>query len=77
LQAVAFIDHGSMWLNHNPWSPGDNNRTLSAAGIGLNWFGGEDGFAIKTAYAFKLGNEKATSAPDKSGRFWFQLTKFF
>lgn len=77
LQAVAFVDHGSIWLNQDPWSPGDNNRTLSAAGVGLNWHGGEDGFVVRTAYAFKLGNEKATSAPDKSGRFWFQLTKFF
>ena len=77
LQAVAFTDHGSVWLNQNPWSPGDNNRKLSAAGVGLNWQGGDHGFVVRTAYAFKLGNEKATSAPDKSGRFWFQITKFF
>lgn len=76
LQTVAFIDHGSIWLNKNPWLPGDNHRSLSGAGAGLTWQG-DDGFVVKTFYAFKLGNERATSAPDRSGRFYFQLTKFF
>jgi len=32
---------------------------------------------IRTYYAAKLGNEPAISAPDKSGRFWIQLVKYF
>jgi hemolysin activation/secretion protein len=76
IQAIAFVDHGSVRLDKHPWLPGDNHRTLSAAGAGLTWSGAH-GLMIKTAYAFKLGNEHATSAPDHSGRFWFQISKFF
>jgi hemolysin activation/secretion protein len=75
IQAVAFVDHGSVRLDKHPWTLGDNHRTLSAAGVGLNWAG--HGFAVRASYAFKLGNEHATSAPDHSGRFWFQVSKFF
>jgi hypothetical protein len=32
---------------------------------------------LRTYYARKLGNEKATSAPDKSGRVWIQGVKYF
>jgi hypothetical protein len=32
---------------------------------------------VKTYYAQKLGGEKATSAPDSSGRFWVQVVKYF
>ena len=76
LQLVAFADTGTVRLNREPWLPGDNSRTLSGAGVGASW--AEPGnFAIRTFYARKLGNAPATSAPDRSGRFWVQLVKFF
>jgi hypothetical protein len=44
--------------------------------VGLNWTGGNN-FVVKTYYAHKLGDDAATSAPDKSGRFWLQGVKYF
>ena len=76
LQAFAFVDHGQITLNKSPWFAGDNDRTLSAAGLGLAYADARN-FAIKVAYAFRLGDERATSAPDRSGRLWVQVSKFF
>jgi hemolysin activation/secretion protein len=76
LELVGFVDTGTVTLHRNPWFAGDNRRTLSGAGVGLNW--GEAGnFLVRTSYAWKLGNEKALSSPDKSGRFWIQAIKYF
>lgn len=76
LEAVAFVDHGSVTLNKSPWNADPNHRTLSAAGVGLNW-ADSHGLVARVAYAFKVGNEPALSAPDRSGRLWFQLSKSF
>ena len=76
LQLIGFVDAGAVTVNKNPWTPGRNSRTLSGAGVGLNWYE-TNNFMVRTYYAFKLGNEMATSAPDKSGRFWIQVVKFF
>ena len=78
-QLVGFVDTGSAKLNKSPWQAvtSPNTRTLSGAGLGVNWVGGQNDFVVKAYYAFKLGNEAATSAPDKSGRFWLQAVKYF
>ena len=76
LQLIGFIDTGTVTINKNPWAAGPNRRTLSGAGVGLNWTV-SNSFVIKTYYARKLGNEVATSAPDSSGRFWIQAVKYF
>lgn len=76
MQLVAFVDAGSVKQNNSPWAPGDNRRTLSGAGIGANW-GDPGNFLARVYYARKLGNEDALSAPDRSGRLWFQLVKYF
>jgi len=75
-QLVGFVDTGSVKLNKNPWTPGDNHRTLSGAGVGVNWFD-PGNFTVRSYYAHQLGNAEATSAPDRSGRFWIQLVKYF
>ena len=76
VQLIGFADTGSVTLNKNPWAPVENQRTLSGAGVGLNWF--ESGnFMVRAYYAFKLGSEAATSAPDADGRFWIQAVKYF
>ena len=54
----------------------DSHRTLSAAGVGLSWADTRN-LLVKVSYAFKLGDERATSAPDRSGRVWVQVSKFF
>jgi hemolysin activation/secretion protein len=76
LSAVAFVDHGEVTINKNPWAAGDNSRSLSAAGVGLTWADRHD-LLVKVSYAFKLGSERATSAPDRSGRLWVQVSKLF
>jgi len=76
VQLIGFVDTGSVTINKNPWDAGDNRRTLSGAGVGLNW-SDTNNFLVKAFYARKLGNETATSAPDKSGRFWVQAVKYF
>ena len=73
---IGFADSGTGTINNNPWTTEQNRRTLSGAGIGLNW---EDynNFVVNMYWAHKVGNEVATSAPDKTGRFWFQVVKYF
>jgi len=75
-QAAVFVDNGSVTLNRSAWAPGPNRRTLSAAGVGLTWSDPRS-FVVKVAYAVKLGDQPALSAPDRSGRLWVQLSKFF
>jgi hemolysin activation/secretion protein len=76
LHAVGFVDGGSVTLNKNPWTNVDNSRSLSGAGVGLTW-ADYNNFVVNAYYAWKLGNEVATSAPDKNGRFWIQVVKYF
>ena len=51
-------------------------QPLSGAGVGLTW-SDTNNFLVRAYYARKLGNDLATSAPDKSGRFWIQAVKYF
>jgi hemolysin activation/secretion protein len=76
MHLVGFVDSGSVTHDKNPWVAGENHRTLSGAGIGLTW-ADYNNFAASVYWAQKLGSEMATSAPDKSGRFWFQVVKYF
>jgi hemolysin activation/secretion protein len=76
VQSVAFVDTGAVTVNKSPWAPGSNSRNLSAAGVGLTWAAPSD-LLVKASYAFELGSERATSAPDRSGRLWVQIVKFF
>ena len=76
VQLIGFIDTGRVTINKNPWAAGDNRRTLSGAGVGVNWYE-TNNFMVRAYYAVKVGDEAATSAPDKSGRFWIQAVKYF
>lgn len=76
VQLIGFIDTGRVSIHKKPWEAGDNRRTLSGAGVGVNWFE-TNNFMVRAYYAVKVGNEAATSAPDKSGRFWIQAVKYF
>lgn len=76
VQLLAFVDSGTVKRDKHPWTGGSNSRTLSGAGVGAIW--SEAGnFMVRAYYARKLGSEMATSAPDKSGRFWIQAVKYF
>jgi hemolysin activation/secretion protein len=72
IQLIGFIDTGSVSAH----GEAGTRRTLNGAGIGLNW-SDTNNFMLRVYYAFKLGDEKATSAPDESGRFWIQGVKYF
>lgn len=76
VQAVAFADAGSITINRRPWAAGTNRRTLGAAGVGLSWADAHN-LLVKVSYAVQLGGEPALSAPDRSGRVWVQISKFF
>lgn len=76
MHLIGFVDTGSVTTHKRPWVAGPNSRTLSGAGIGLSWTD-PNNFMARAYYAVKLGNEKPTSAPDESGRFWIQLVKYF
>lgn len=76
LQLIGFADSGTVTLNHAAWSVGANRKTLSGAGLGLNW-SGANGMLLKAYYAHKLGNVASTSVPDAPGRFWLQGVMYF
>jgi len=73
---LGFVDSGTVTVHKDPWDDADNRRTLSGAGVGINWVD-YNNFSVKSYYAHKLGNEEATSAPDSDGQFWVQLVKYF
>lgn len=76
LQAIAFVDAGAVRYAKNPWFSGSNSAHRSGYGAGLIWAAPND-FIVKATYARKLGSQEATSAPDRDGRFWFQVAKLF
>jgi len=76
VELIGFVDGGSVRINKNPWAAGANRRTLSGAGVGASWMVANN-FFVRGYYARKLGNETALSAPDKSGRFFIQMVKYF
>ena len=76
MQLVGFVDTGTVLVNKDTWNASENRRTLSGVGVGINWVD-YNNFMVRTAYARKLGNAQATSAPDRDGRFWIQAVKYF
>ena len=76
MHLIGFADTGRGTINKDPWTDEENHRTLSGAGIGFTW-ADYNNFMMNMSYAFKLGNEDATAAPDASGQFWIQLVKYF
>lgn len=76
LQLIGFVDVGEVTYAHDPWFAGSNHASRSGIGAGLSW-AGPQGLVVKTSYAARLGNQRATSSPDRPGRFWLQITKLF
>ncbi len=76
LQLFGLIDVGQVDYAKHPWFAGSNRARRSAYGGGISWVT-PGNLLLKATYARKLGDEIATSAPDKSGRFWFQVSKTF
>ena len=75
-QLIGFVDTGEVRFAHDPWSPGSKSARRHGAGMGLAWMGPGD-VTARVTYAARLGDQPATSAPDRSGRVWFQIIKQF
>ena len=77
-QLIAFVDGGHVKLYHDGWAgyTGPQSRSLYGAGVGVNW-SNQANWVAHLHYAWKIGHEEAVSDTDRSGRFWFQLYKFF
>ncbi|HZG10364.1 MAG TPA: ShlB/FhaC/HecB family hemolysin secretion/activation protein [Allosphingosinicella sp.] len=76
IQLIGFADVGEVRYANDPWFTGSNHTTRSGIGAGLTW-AGSHGLVARTSYATRLGDQPVTSGPDKSGRFWFQISKLF
>lgn len=76
LQLFALIDTGEVDYAKDRWTSGSNHARRSGFGGGISW-AAPAGFVLKATYARKLGDTAATSAPDRAGRGWFQVSKVF
>ena len=74
-QLSGFVDHGQARLNKNTWSVGDNQRSLSGAGLGARW--AAYGWQVNALAAWKLGNADAQSDVERSPRIWAQVVRHF
>lgn len=78
-EVVAFADVGSGNQSVDPQSFGAgqrNRRTLSGAGLGLNWSLSRH-FYLRTSYAHKIGAAVAASVPDSNSRVWVNAVGFY
>jgi hemolysin activation/secretion protein len=88
LQALVFVDHGSVTLHKNAWdaytvSGAPDKYDLKAAGIGLNLYR-ENSLLITATAAHKIGSNPnpGTNGVDADGRdsltrFWLQAVKYW
>jgi hemolysin activation/secretion protein len=76
VQLIGFVDAGAVTFNKDPWFAGKNSARRSGYGAGLTWESANN-FNVTASYARKLGDQEATSAPDRDGRFWLQFVKLF
>jgi hemolysin activation/secretion protein len=76
MELVALFDYGESRIEHQAPASGSNRRTLSGAGLGMNFSSGSD-WLLRAAWSWHTGREPATSDTPRSGRGWLQLAKFF
>ena len=76
-QLTAFYDTGTSQLEKHQITAGQNRRSISGAGLGVNYIM-PGSYAIKANYAWKTGSEapQADSTFGK-GRLWLQGVKYF
>lgn len=71
-QFVWFVDGGRVRLNKDPFAPGPNTRSLSGAGVGLNW-DLPNLSSVRVSYATRLGGQPLDSDEDRHGRVWLSV----
>jgi hemolysin activation/secretion protein len=75
-QGVLFYDRGSARLHKDAFSNPPDTRTLSGAGLGVNWVY-DARFVLKAYWAHRLGQVPASFGSDASSRFWIQAVQYF
>lgn len=78
IQGLVFYDSGSVEINRNPFTGGENTRSLSGLGVGIN--ASFAGLQLKTHLAWRSAGGVPTSEPalaDRNPRLWVQVGKQF
>lgn len=62
-QGAVFYDQATVWLNQDPFAPGDNDRTLAGVGTGIRWSHGSHWSAqVDAAWRTQGGSPAAAGA---------------
>ena len=75
-QTILFVDSGVVRIYQKPFTAGDNNATLSGAGIGINWAAGS-GWSAALGVARPVGAVPKLVGDTASSRLWLELHKAF
>jgi hemolysin activation/secretion protein len=75
-QTILFVDSGAVRIYEKAFDPGDNSATLSGAGIGLNWAGG-NGWTAAFGVAKPVGAVPTLVGDTASMRVWLEFHKAF
>jgi hemolysin activation/secretion protein len=70
--AFAFIDSGTIDVNHDPFLSGDNSVDLSGAGVGLH-FDMAFGITVRGSIAWPIGSSSGIDSSGSQG--WLQVIK--
>jgi hemolysin activation/secretion protein len=73
---VLFADSGRSRINKNQFAPGNNVRSLNAAGVGVTLVKTQD-YAARFYWAARTSGGPATADTDRASRAWLQLAKYF
>lgn len=74
-QLSAFVDHGQVRLNKDPWDDGDNHRGLSGVGLGADW--AAHGWRVGASTSWKLGSAEAEGGHGRSPQLWVRAARSF
>ncbi len=71
LTGIAFYDAGHVEINYQPWTSGNNSRSIAGYGLGLNWAG--SGWFAELYAAWRAGHDLPHNDSDRSPRVWFRV----
>ncbi|MBN3787654.1 ShlB/FhaC/HecB family hemolysin secretion/activation protein [Burkholderia sp. Ac-20353] len=74
-QVSTFVDTGRMQINKQPWVRDINTLQLSAAGLGVSWYGANR--QVSLTAALPLGNAENVSTVTRSPSVWLQAAQYF
>lgn len=74
-QLMGFGDYGKVRLHKTPWAHFDNQRRLSAAGLGVQYQ--TQHWQVSSYAAWKLDSAEPVSDKNRSPRFWVQAAYYF